>query len=211
MGQFTGWVLDKFIAPKASELGMAEIRDMSKHDAQSGHWIANFFLNSVLRTSWKAPLNAYAYNFNRRAEAAFGEYALAREATLQFVAGKGQSVRSYTRALFHWEIYLGQAWQAYRLLQKGLGVAIYEKGKGTVEERLNTLYNDVKHVESRIADGEMLPEATVPVWITTEGLQSISSALTFEEAADVLVDIAKWATILSDPTEARKRIEAAFP
>lgn len=207
MAEFSTYVLDKFIAPKASELVSADIPDMSSYDTQSKHWVGNFFLNSVLRSSWKPPLNAYAFNFHRRAEGAFRAHAAAREATLSFIAGNRQSVSRYATALYHWEIYLGQCWHAFKLLEKGIGATLYEKGSGVVEERLNHLYNQMKHVESRIAAGQMLPEATVPVWLTTCGLQSVDAFLSYEETGEVLKDVAKWATILSDPIDARKRLD----
>jgi hypothetical protein len=206
MGQFSNFVLDAFIAPGVSELSSVSIPDMSAHDPQSTHWVSNFFLNSMLRAKWKPPLNAYAYNYHRRAQAAFSAHGLAREATLAFLDGGKQSPNRYATALLQWEIFLGQSWHAYKLLQKGLGLQIYEAGSGTVEERLNHLYNQMKHVESRIEAGQMPPGATVPVWLTNDGLQSIDASLTYAEAGEILTDLAKWATILSDPLEAKKHL-----
>jgi hypothetical protein len=204
---FSNFVLDKFIAPGASELVAAEIPDMSTYDAQSTHWVSNFFLNSVLRAAWKPPLNVYAYNYLRRAVAAFCEHAYARDATLAFIQGGQQSPGTYTKALFHWEVFLGQTWHAYKLLQKGLGGIIFEPGSDTVEERLNHLYNQMKHVESRIEAGQMAEEATVPVWLTTSGLQSVDASMTYNETAEILSDIAKWANLLSDPVNAKKHLK----
>jgi len=207
MAQVSAHIVDRFIAPGASSLKSAVIPDMSTHDKQSAHWVANFFLNSALRASWKAPLNAYAYNYHRRAEAAFRQHADARRETLRFIEGGSQSPARYAAALFHWEVFLGQTWHAFKLLEKGLGVTIYEKGSGAAEERLNHLYNQMKHVESRIAAGQMLPGATVPVWLSPAGLESVDATLSYEETGELLKDIAKWATILSDPLQARERIE----
>ena len=47
-------------------------------------------------------------------------HALAREATLAFLSGGKQSPNSYATALLQWEIFLGQSWHAYKLLQKGI-------------------------------------------------------------------------------------------
>ena len=202
MGHFSNYVIDKFIAPNASSFTQAEIPDMSSHDEQSTHWVANLFLNSVFRAAWEPPYNAYMYNYMRRAETAFIEHDLARSETLAFIASGRQSSRRYTAALFHWESFLGQSWHAYKTLQKCFKVRIYMPGSGSVEERLNTLYNQMKHVESRIENSQMLEGATVPVWLTNEGLASIDAILTFAETAEVLVDVAKWANILQDPFSA---------
>jgi hypothetical protein len=199
MVQFSSYVKDKFIAPGASDFTQAAIPDMSSYAADSQHWVANFFLNSVVRAEWKPPFNAYVYNYLRRAEAAFREHANARAASFAFIESGSQSPSKFTAAIFHWEIFLGQAWHAYKTFQKMFDVELYKHGKGSVEERLNTLYNQMKHVESRIENGQILEGATVPVWLTNKGLQSIDASLTFPETGEVLEDIAKWADILQDP------------
>jgi hypothetical protein len=67
-----------------------------------------FFLGSVFQASYAPPLNAYVYNYLRRAKAAFYEHDLARLNTLQFLESEGQSPNHYANAIFHWEVYLGQ-------------------------------------------------------------------------------------------------------
>ena len=170
---YSNYVIDKFIGPSASSFTQAEIPDMSAFDKESSHWIANLFLNSVHRSSWIPPYNAYMYNFLRRAEAAFQEHQAARSETLLFIKSGQRSAKSYTAALFHWENFLGQSWHAYKTLQKCFEVQLYKLGEGSVEERLNVLYNQMKHVESRIECKQILEGATVPVWLTNEGLVSI--------------------------------------
>lgn len=202
MAQFAPHIIDRFVAPGASAFTHADIPDMSNYARESGHWIANCFLNSVFGPTWKPPYNAYMYNYLRRAEAAFASHAAAREATLAFVAGGSQSPRKYASALFHWEAFLGQSWHGFKTLEKAFSVAVYKKGEHSVEERLNHLYNQMKHIESRIENGKLLPEATVPVWLTNSGLRSIDAELTYAETAEILKDVAKWADILQDPKSA---------
>lgn len=60
----------------------------------------------------------------------------------------------------------------------------------------------MKHVESRIDNGKMIPEATVPVWLDNKGLCSVDTNLTYAETAEVLKEIAKYADALSDPRNA---------
>jgi len=207
MAQFSNYVIDKFIAPNASSFTQAEIPDMSAYDKESSHWVANFFLNSVLRAAWKPPYNAYMYNYLRRAEAAFREHHAARTETLAFIESGRQSTKRYTAALFHWEGFLGQSWHAYKTLQKCFEVELYKQGEGSVEERLNALYNQMKHVESRIENKQILEGATVPVWLTNQGLVSVDSALTFSETGEVLKELAKWANILQDPLSAPEKLK----
>jgi len=214
MARFTDHVADRFIAPGVSAFNTADIPDMSTYDPESKHWVANHFLNSVLRGKFEPPMNAYVYNFVRRAEAAFSEHEQARQATLRFLASQKQSPSHYAAAVLHWEFFLGQAWQGYALLAKllelltGEEFRIFSKGDGSVEDRLNRQYNCMKHVEKRIVNGQILEGATVPVWLTNEGIQSTDTLLTYSETGEVLRDIAKWATIVVDPIEMAERLRS---
>lgn len=200
--QFSNYVLEKYIAPEISSFKKAEIPDMSNWAKEAPNWVGNFFLNSILVTSYKPPFNAYAFNFLRRAQAAFIEHKSAREATYSFLESGGQSPTRYCLALFHWETFLGQAWHAYAILLKAFKSKAFSKGDGSLEERLNNLYNQMKHVESRIECMQMLPEATVPVWLTNDGIKSIDAFMTYGETADVLKQIAVWADALMNPKTA---------
>lgn len=163
--RFSDDAKDRFIAPGVSSFESAEIPDMSVYDPQSRHSVSNHFLNSLLRAPYNAPHNACAYNFMRRAEAAFFEHAAARLATLAFLED-GQSPSKYATAILHWEVFLSQCWHGYLLLLGFFGERkVFEKGTASTEERLHGLYNAMKHVESRIETaelGQMFKGATVP-------------------------------------------------
>jgi hypothetical protein len=205
---FSAAVLDKHIAPGVSTFTSAEIPDMSGYTKESRHWVANFFLNCVCRAMFVPPMDAYAYNFLRRVQYAFAEHERARTATLAFLQGGSQSVASYAEALFHWECFLGQAWHAYALLANAWDGKVFQKGDGSIEQRLNALYNQMKHVESRIEASQMIPGATVPVWLENQGLRSVDTTLRFAETADVLKDLAKYANALMDPKSAKDKLIA---
>jgi hypothetical protein len=197
--QFSTTILDTHIAPGVSAFTLAEIPDMTTWSKESSHWIANFFLNSAFSGSFAPPMNAYAYNFLRRAQYAFSEHELARRSTLAFIAGGGQSPSGYADALFHWECFLGQSWHGFSILITAWDGKAFEKSDGSLEQRLNALYNQMKHVESRIDNAQMIAGATVPVWLENEGLRSLDTNLTYLETAEVLKEIAKYADALSNP------------
>ena len=201
--QFSSAILDNHIAPSVSTFTEADIPDMSNHAKESPHWIANFFLNSAFSASFKPPMNAYAYNFLRRAQYAFSEHHLARESTLNFLDNGGQSPTRYAKALFHWECFLSQSWHAFALLMTAWNGKVFDKNDGSVEQRLNALYNQMKHVESRIDKAQILLGATVPVWLENQGLRSIDVTMTYAETAEVLKEIAKYADALSNPATAK--------
>jgi hypothetical protein len=206
--QFSSAILDTHIAPGVSAFNEADIPDMSSWANASSHWIANYFLNSALGVSFAPPMNAYAYNYLRRAQYAFSEHAIARSSTLAFIANGGQSPRNYADALFHWENFLGQAWHAYGILITAWKGKAFEKNDGSVEQRLNALYNQMKHVESRIDNAQIIPGATVPVWLENQGLRSIDASITFVETGEVLKELAKYADALSDPKTAKEILGA---
>ncbi len=62
----------------------------------------------------------------------------------------------------------------------------------------------MKHAESCIENGQIIPGAPVAVWLVNDGLQSIDAALTFAETGDVLNDLARYANQLMDPKGAPK-------
>lgn len=202
--QFSLTIVDKHIAPGVSAFTVADIPDMSGWAKESQHWIANFFLNSALTSSFKQPMDAYAFNFLRRAQFAYAEHHLARTFTLSFLAGSRQSATQYCESLHHWESFLGQAWHAYALLLKAFQGTAFKKGDGSIEERLNHFYNAMKHVESRIENKQMLLNATVPVWLTNEGLCSVDASLSYVETAEVLKQLAIWADTLMSPKTAKE-------
>jgi len=208
MIQYSAKILDENIAPGVSTFTVAEIPDMSAHAPESKFWIANYFLNCTYNARFSPPMHSYAFNFLRRCVCAFKEHEHARARTLEFLAGGGQSPSHYIMALFHWETFLGQCWHAYALLIAAWGGQAFQKNDGSLEQRLNSLYNQMKHVESRIDNGQLIPGATVPVWLENDGLRSIDTRLSFSETADVLKDLAKYADALMDPRTAKNAINA---
>ncbi|MGH9448737.1 MAG: hypothetical protein ACRD3O_23930, partial [Terriglobia bacterium] len=201
-------ILDSHIAPIVSSFTQAEIPDMSTWAKESPHWIANFFLNSALTATFAPPMNAYAYNFLRRAQYSFSEHHLARESTLRFLLAGGQSAKTYADALFHWECFLGQAWHAFALLVTAWHGKAFEKNDGSAEQRLNAVYNQMKHVESRIENNQIIQGATVPVWLTNSGLQSVDASLGYGETAELLKELAKYADALMNPKTAKAAVSA---
>ncbi len=122
---------DTFVAPHMSAFTNASIPDVS---ADNPHrWLSAFILNSMVRAQVAAPDRQYMFNFLRRAEAAFEEYGVARQRTLDFLAAP-DSVSQYVAAIFHWEVFLSQCWQAYRLLGRFLRLGnkdLFARGDGS--------------------------------------------------------------------------------
>ena len=209
MSPLTNHAKDSYIAPELSGFTHAVIPDMQGHASQASHWLDNHVLNVMLRGSWKRPLSTYVFNFLRRATNAFSSHNAARQATLSSLECYNQTPSTYCVALLHWETFLGQSWHAFGLLEKAFSLRLFKKGSESELERLNALYNQMKHVESRIECGQIPSEATVPVWLTNAGLKSIDTALSFAETGKLLEGIASWADSLVDPMSATTKIKQA--
>ncbi|MEM5316537.1 hypothetical protein [Paraburkholderia sp. JHI869] len=204
---FTWYALEQGLAPGIGKFEKAEIPDVSQLAGQAEQWIASFFLNSTLRGKFSQPLHTYVFNFLRRSRQAFVEHTHARRLTLEFLEGHRQSASKYVDALYHWEAFVGQSWHAYQLLAKPAGMKMFEKGDGSPAERLNAIYNAMKHVESRIENDQLPNGATVPVWLENEGLRSTDCLFEFSETRAVLEEFASWGKLLVDPCTTREKLE----
>ena len=76
------------------------------------------------------------------------------------------------------------------------------------EKRLNDLYTESKHAESRIENGQMPKTGPLPVWLDNAGLRSTDAKLSFAEMAHVLTQLGEWARALEDPPSTEERVRA---
>jgi hypothetical protein len=111
-------------------------------------------------------------------------------------------------AIYHWEMFLGQTWHCLKLLQLFLErEKVFNKGENTPIERLNLLYNRLKHTESAIECGQMpVDSLTFSAWLTNDGIFCKDGGITFLECSDLLHHIGKYANILQDPVSAENKL-----
>jgi hypothetical protein len=204
--QFSSFFLDKYVAPEISSFTEASIPDMSAITAEQGYWLVNFVLNSGFQVSMDDALRRTLYNFLRRTEAAFREYEVARQSTLEYLANR-DAISGYIVAVGHWEVLLSQAYQAWCLLARGQRI-LFQPGDGSPMQRLNLLYNRAKHAEKAITAQQLPPDGTLPVWLKNNGLHCVESSLSFEEVAEILEDLAHWAEASQDPLTMREKLLA---
>jgi hypothetical protein len=202
----SNWSKDTFIAPEMSRFTEASIPDMSATDDEQEYWLANFILNNMLSSSFVSPVRQQMYNFLRRSHAAFAEYALARDATRTYLDDPDR-VLAYIEAINHWEGVLANAWQAYCFLGRSQ-VRWFAQNDGSVLQRLNALHNRSKHADEAIERGDFVEDSPLCVWLTNSGLSSTETQLTFDEIAEILTDIARWASAIQDPGTAVSKIKA---
>ena len=153
------------------------------------------------------------FNFLRRTEMAFREYEAARQMTMALDNPSPDAVAEYFIAIGHWEVFLSQAYQAWCLLGRELpasGYKFFTKNDGSLVQRLNLLYNRAKHAEKAITAQQLPPGGTLPVWLQNDGLHCADGALTFEDMAEILRELALWADAAQDPRTMREKFEAYY-
>jgi hypothetical protein len=65
---------------------------------------------------------------------------------------------------------------------------LFEKDDGSKEQRLNAIYNSWKHCDSRVADGELPVNGSLPVWLVKSGIRSNQCELSFPELREMILD-----------------------
>lgn len=195
---------DKFVAPEMSKFTSAAIPDMSRLDAEQDHWRSNFILNVIFRADVPTPQRQQMYNFVRRSHSVFEEYESARGFTLGYLEDPERILR-YLDAIGHWEAFLAYTWQAYCFIGRGK-VRWFERGDGSVLQRLNALHNRAKHADEAIERGEFIEDSPLCVWLRNDGLRSTETGLTFEEIVEILEDIGRWASAVQDPLTMREKL-----
>jgi hypothetical protein len=141
----------------------------------------------------KQEYKPFIFAILRRAQMALVEHENGRIALLDYVKGAKDRISVYFRALYHFEIAINLVYQAHELFMKILKVRLFEKNDGTPVERLNRIYNVSKHLEpSSISDTHLHS-----VWIKNEGLCISTAMLSFEEFAELVVDVCGLADKLS--------------
>jgi len=195
----SNYALDKFVAPDLSKLTECNAINMTDYDDQSEHWVANFVLNSMLNVQIQEPYRAYTFMFLRRAEMSFVEYENGRMALQQYVSSSPKSITRYLRAIFHFESFVAQSYQAFEIVRKWIGQNLFQSGDGSILDRLNLIYGRSKHADKAIFAGQLPPDATMPVWLTNIGLQAEGIALSYNEMPNILKELSTIASRLSNP------------
>lgn len=199
-------LLNWFIAPGISELTACDAPDISAKHPQASHWLANHFLNSVLRGSFKNKYRQYALNLIFRAQTAFAEYHDARSLTVEFL-GKGRpdypASRTYFRAIARWEacfLNLQIFIDVLNKLKRELNdQPVFKDCDGTPEQRAYEMANTVKHWGADVSANRHSESDTIPLWITNLGLQTHLHQITYSELAALISEAAKIAEELQDP------------
>lgn len=191
----SNYSLDKFVSQEITKLTECNAVDLTQKFDQAEYWIENFVLNSIFRVQVKQEYKPFIFAILRRAQMALVEHENGRKALQDYINGPKDRISVYFRGLYHFEIAINLVYQAHELFMKISKVRLFEKNDNTPVERLNRIYNVSKHLEpSTIPDTHLHS-----VWIKNEGLCISTTMLTFEELAELVMDVCGLADKLSNP------------
>jgi hypothetical protein len=190
---FSAMVLDKYGAPKLSQLTVCTAPEI---DEPPNH-LGNFVINSLTVLSYEDPLGRIILMFGRRVEHAVREYRMGRDLLVSYIAQLQQTNSHFLRAMraiTHFEQCVGSICQA-----AGLADALFQAlpklqqpPPDDCERRLRLIWNRAKHFDEDL-EQELTksnrPDVTAPVWLTNDGIECINASVSFTEVHSVLIDL----------------------
>jgi hypothetical protein len=223
--KFAGFILEKYGAPKLSELTNCG----APHLEEPPNYLGSFVINSMVNLEHSDPLSRIILMFGRRAEHAIREYVKGRELLGEYVKRLGQTNAHFLlamRATTHFEQCVASICQAAALLDRIIAVTAPNsppEPEDDREQRLKLIWNRSKHFEDDLGRRWLADaEVTAPVWLTNQGIscstyalrQAPAASITFEEVHSFLTSLLDTLKFLSEdlPNAVKaKRLERDAP
>jgi hypothetical protein len=212
MGQFHPDLLNRFLAPGIDGFTECNAPDLRRRHPQARQWLANHFLNNVFREQFQGKTRQYAFNLVFRAQRAFHLYHDARLATRRYLANTKRhnpNVRRYYAAVGAWESCFINLQLFIDPLVKFNDGPTFKKKDGSREQRAYDIATVIKHWGETIRAGKQHEDDTVPMWLTNDGLNTRTLALTYVELSELIRDAAQLADLLQDPASINERVASA--
>ncbi len=180
---------DRLIAPKIYQLYAPKIPDIFP---QRKYPLNAFIFNLELSMIISNKRRQLVFNIIRKIQDAFDEYCEGRNDLISYVGSDKKTVLPYFSAVRNFEHCLAHAYQTVRCLNALAetfgGPQQYDKGDGSILERVNIIHNDIKHMDNRFEN------SANPDEISIKSFSSKSSDSTIEKARDSLSNIPMWLT-----------------
>jgi hypothetical protein len=217
-------VLDNIVAPEMSQVTTCSAPDIPEPQVSLATYFLRNALGPALPTHLRPPANVYL----RRWTLALSEYRAGRECLSRYVAGLPETNNEtgmFLSAVGHFEHSVVDAYVAMMAMtafERQIGDDEWRPFKsedGSPADRLNKLYNVIKHFDDRFQMGQKLGHLSVypaPLWITNDGLAAHTTLVNGKEFKgdwrkikkgdevhhqDVLVTFDEFATLLGELTE----------
>lgn len=199
-----GSARDNLIAPDISRLvhcGMSDISDQKKYI------LNNFITNIKFSAALKNESRRIIFNFIRKTEICFNEYCYARNHLIEYIKTKNEMVTPYFQSIAHLENCLMHLYQAAMLFNGIIGEKQFQTNDGSVLDRVNKVYNQIKYIESyahgsqtggassfemfikyqnersSLEREEIGDLSTTALWITNSGIECKMAEISFTELA----------------------------
>jgi hypothetical protein len=193
MARYTAFVMNRFGAPRLSELTDCGAPEME----EPKNYLGSLVLSNLFTVQYPDPMKRLTLMFGRRADNAVREYRSGRELLLSYLQRLPQGNEHFLvalRAATHFEHCIGSASQAAALLDRLIDVANARDPSDPPdsrdrERRLKLIWNRAKHFEEDIMSPKMAAEdITAPVWLTNTGISAEPATVTWVEIHSVLTE-----------------------
>lgn len=178
----THYSLDTFVAQEMSKLTDCAPESLVAEFPSHIHWLNQFILRRIFHDHVREEYSALALFLIRRTEAALEEWELACAAAQDAKVPYG-----YFKTLRHLESCIANLWQGLALSHRSINFKLFEKGDGSVYERLNWLYNVGRHFDPQDLQSGDLHR----LWISNDGLNTREHVVTFVELRDEIKALAE--------------------
>ena len=174
----SNYALDTFVAQDMSKLTRLSIEPLAQEFPNADKWFAQFVLGRIFQAHVPDEKAALALAILRRTHVALQEWELASTAA----QGDLRSLGTYFNVLRHLESCISAVWQGLEFARKALDQELFQKGDGSVYQRINWVYNVSRHF-----DPEALPSGDLHrVWLSDEVIHTREHAVTFDEIREAI-------------------------
>jgi hypothetical protein len=181
----TDYALNTFVAQQMSSFVWTP-RSVGSEFPNRATWLDEFVRRRIFHAHVPDDRAALAFIMVRRALAAIEEW----ESMCVGASGSMRRPSVYFSALRHCEGCLAATWQALEFGRKALGEKLFEKGDGTVYERLNAVYNVGRHFNPEALPGGALHA----VWLAGECVRTQEHELHLDELREVVCMLGRIAS-----------------
>lgn len=199
--QYNKELLNRFVAPEIAGFNRVNIPDLRPSHPEAEHWMANHFLNNILRGAFTGNNRQFAVNLLVRAQSQFAQYHQARDATVEYLERTGvgsPALRLYFAAVVQWESCFLNYQIFVDLRVKMGGTKVFQLNDGSKEQRAYDISNAVKHWAGMIATEQHKDDDTIPLWLTNDGFKTRTLSLAYDEFSAITNDIADIADQMQD-------------
>jgi hypothetical protein len=178
---FTDAAVETFISNKIPQVTECNAKDLAEEFPDAPKWVSGFGLLVMFNDQPPEPHRPFVLRLLTRAQMAFDDYSLARNALLELTKSSQGMWSPYFRAMSRFESVLALVYQTLDSVAKRTQKKLFQSNDGSTEDRLNKLYNASKHTIAQIE---------YPLWLTNAGIETSGAGLAYQELEELLRSLA---------------------